>query len=297
MRGIMDMPCREYHIDHFVNQADIVFTALPHKLPMSVVPELMAHQIRVVDLSADFRFRNVAVYEKHYQHHTAGKLSESAVYGLPEIHAEKIRNAPLIGNPGCYPTSLLLPLIPLMESKMVKTGSIIADAKSGVSGAGRSISLGTHFCEVNESFKAYKVADHRHIPEMEENLSIAAKESVQITFVPHLVPMTRGMLTTIYAELSRPVHETDVRELLKSYYHNRCFIRICREGEFPDVSNVKTTNFCDIGLKIDKRNNRIVLVSVIDNLVKGAAGQAVQNMNLMMGLDERTGLDAVPLPV
>ncbi|MFH2067822.1 MAG: N-acetyl-gamma-glutamyl-phosphate reductase [Pseudomonadota bacterium] len=297
MRGIMDMPCREYHIDHFVNQVDVVFTALPHKLPMSVVPELMAHQIKVVDLSADFRFRNVPVYEKHYQHHTAGKLSESAVYGLSEVHAEKIRTASLIGNPGCYPTSLLLPLIPLIERKMVKTGSIIADAKSGVSGAGRSISLGTHFCEVNESFKAYKVADHRHIPEMEENLSIAAKEPVQITFVPHLVPMTRGMLTTIYAELCRSVNENDIREHLESYYHDRYFIRICREGIFPDVSHVKTTNFCDIGLKVDKRNNRIVLVSVIDNLVKGAAGQAVQNMNLMMGLDERTGLDSVPLPV
>ena len=264
---------------------------------MSFVPELLDHNIKVIDLSADFRFRNVAVYEKHYQPHTAANLSETAVYGLSEINTEMIRNAALVGNPGCYPTSMLLPLIPLIKHKLVKTNSIIVDAKSGVSGAGRSVSLGTHFCEVNESFKAYKVADHRHIPEMEENLSIAAQTPVQITFVPHLVPMTRGMLTTIYAELSQIAGGIDIREYLKSFYQDRYFVRIYKEGTFPDVSNVRTTNFCDIGLKVDQRNNRIVLVSAIDNLVKGAAGQAVQNMNLMMGLDEKTGLDAAPLPV
>jgi N-acetyl-gamma-glutamyl-phosphate reductase len=297
MRGIMDIPCEEYHIDRIVKNADVVFTALPHKLPMSFVPELIENNIKVIDLSADFRFRNVAVYEKYYQQHTAGRLSESAVYGLSEINSEMIQKASLIGNPGCYPTSLLLPLIPLVENKMVMTGSIIADAKSGVSGAGRSISLDTHFCEVNESFKAYKVSNHRHTPEMEENLSIAAKEPVQITFVPHLVPITRGMLTTIYANIVRNVSEADIRDCLESYYQNRYFVRICKEGTFPNVSNVRTTNFCDIGLKIDSRNNRIILVSAIDNLMKGAAGQAVQNMNLMMGLDERKGLESIPLPV
>lgn len=297
MKGIMDTPCEEYHIDRLINQADVVFTALPHKLPMAFVPELIKNNMKVIDLSADFRFRNISVYEKHYQPHTAGRLSESAVYGLSEINPEMIQKASLIGNPGCYPTSLLLPLIPLVKNKMVMTDSIIADAKSGVSGAGRSISLDTHFCEVNEAFKAYKVSNHRHTPEMEENLSIAAGEPVQITFVPHLVPITRGMLTTIYANIVRDIKETDIRDCLESYYQNRYFVRICKEGTFPNVSNVRTTNFCDIGLKVDTRNNRLILVSAIDNLMKGASGQAVQNMNLMMGLDEKTGLESIPLPV
>lgn len=297
LKGIVDLPCSEYALDLFIENVDVVYTALPHKLPMAFAPELIAGQIKVIDLSADFRFRDVSVYEKHYQPHTAAALSESAVYGLCEVNAETIRNASLIGNPGCYPTSMLLPLIPLIQSDMVDTESIIVDAKSGVSGAGRSVSLGTHFCEVNEAFKAYKVADHRHIPEMEEKLSIAAGKPVRITFVPHLVPMTRGMLTTIYARLPRQITDADVRDCLKQFYQGRCFVRICEEGRFPDVSHVKTTNFCDIGLKIDARNNRIVLVSAIDNLVKGAAGQAVQNMNIMLGIDEKTGLDNTPLPI
>jgi N-acetyl-gamma-glutamyl-phosphate reductase len=297
MKGIMDTICEEYNIDDLAKKVDVVFTALPHKLPMAFAPELLEHNIKVIDLSADFRFRDVTVYEKYYQKHISGSLSEVAVYGLSEINSKMIQDASLIGNPGCYPTSLLLPLIPLVQNKMVRINSIIADAKSGVSGAGRSVSLGTHFCEVNESFKAYKVSNHRHTPEMEENLSIAAGEPVQITFVPHLVPMTRGMLTTIYADMSQGVSEADIRECLESFYQDRYFVRICKEGTFPDVSYVKTTNFCDIGLKVDIRNNRIILVSAIDNLMKGAAGQAVQNMNIMMGMDEKIGLVSPPLPV
>lgn len=296
-KGIVDMPCSEYGVDRLADSVDVVFTALPHKLPMAFAPELIDRQIKVVDLSADFRFRDVPVYEKHYQPHTAAALSESAVYGLCEVNGKAIQNAALVGNPGCYPTSMLLPLIPLIKAGLVDIESIVVDAKSGVSGAGRSVSLGTHFCEVNEAFKAYKVADHRHVPEMEENLSIAAESPVQITFVPHLVPMTRGMLTTIYARLTRQIADADIRGCLKQFYNGRYFIRICEEGRFPDVSHVKTTNFCDIGLKVDARNNRLVLVSAIDNLVKGAAGQAVQNMNIMMGIDEITGLDNAPLPV
>ena len=295
--GIMDMPCSEYTAELLSENIDVVFTALPHKLPMAFAPELLDRQVKVVDLSADFRFRDVSVYEKHYQKHTAAALSESAVYGLCEVNGGLIREASLIGNPGCYPTSMLLPLIPLIKSDLVETESIVVDSKSGVSGAGRSVSLGTHFCEVNEAFKAYKVADHRHIPEMEENLTIAAGKPVRITFVPHLVPMTRGMLTTIYARLSRQASEADIRDCLRQYYQGCYFVRLCDQGRFPDVSHVKTTNFCDIGLKVDTRNNRVVLVSAIDNLVKGAAGQAVQNMNIMMGIDEKTGLDNTPLPV
>ena len=264
---------------------------------MSFVPELLDHNIKVIDLSADFRFRNVAVYEKHYQPHTAGNLSEKAVYGLSEINTEMIRNAALVGNPGCYPTSMLLPLIPLIKNKLVKTNSIIVDAKSGVSGAGRSVSLGTHFCEVNESFKAYKVADHRHIPrngrKPEYRRPDAGSDYVCTASCSHdkgdvdyhicrTVPNRRW-----YGYSGTP-------EIILS---GSIFCPNLQKGTFPDVSNVRTTNFCDIGLKVDQRNNRIVLVSAIDNLVKGAAGQAVQNMNLMMGLDEKTGLDAAPFPV
>lgn len=298
MKGFADIDCEEYNAGSFAGRVDVAFTALPHKLPMAFVPGLLADGIKVVDLSADFRFRDVSVYEKFYQPHTSGKLSEEeAVYGLSEINFSKIRKARLIGNPGCYPTSLLLPLVPLIQNGLIHTRSVIVDSKSGVSGAGRSLSLGTHFCEANESFKAYKVSAHRHAPEMEEVLSEAAKVPVKITFVPHLVPMTRGMLTTAYADMSDTANEAKIRECLESFYAGHRFIRICPENTFPDVSHVRATNFCDIGVKADVRNNRIILVSAIDNLVKGAAGQAVQNMNIMTGIEETTGLDNPPFPV
>jgi len=298
MKGFADIDCEEYNAGSFTGRVDVAFTALPHKLPMAFVPGLLENGIKVIDLSADFRFRDVSVYEKFYQPHTSRKLSEEeAVYGLSEINFSKIKKASLIGNPGCYPTSLLLPLVPLVKNRLIETRSIIADSKSGVSGAGRSLSLGTHFCEVNESFKAYKVSEHRHMPEMEEVLSAAAGASVKITFVPHLVPMTRGMLTTVYADMSGKADEVEIRECLESFYKGHKFIRICPENTFPDVSNVRATNFCDIGVKADARNNRIVLVSAIDNLVKGAAGQAVQNMNIMTGIKETAGLDNPPFPV
>jgi N-acetyl-gamma-glutamyl-phosphate reductase len=264
---------------------------------MEIVPELIARGKKVVDLSADFRFKNVDAYEEHYQPHTSKELLDHAVYGLCEVYRDQIRNADLIGNPGCYPTSLLLPLIPVLKAGLINASSIIADSKSGVSGAGRSLSLATHFCEANEGFKAYKITTHRHNPEMNEILTEQAGSPVRITFVPHLIPATRGMLSTIYADLTKMVKENEIESCLRSFYADCPFVRICSDNTFPNIVNVKGTNFCDIGFRIDPTTGRLVLIAAIDNLVKGAAGQAVQNMNLMLGMEETAGLDTVPFPL
>ncbi|RLC15271.1 MAG: N-acetyl-gamma-glutamyl-phosphate reductase [Deltaproteobacteria bacterium] len=294
MAGVVDLICEEYNTDSLCDRADMIFTALPHKLPMEIVPELVKQGKRVVDLSADFRFSDVSRYEAFYQPHTAKNMIGKSVYGLSEVYTEKIKDAVLVGNPGCYPTSLLLPLIPLLKSNFLDIHTIIADSKSGVSGAGRSPSLTTHFCEANESFKAYKVAEHRHTPEMEEVLSQEAGKPVNITFVPHLVPMSRGMLTTTYSSLSPGVSSEDIRNCIISFYAGRSFVRLCHESRMPDTLHVRGSNYCDIGFRTDERNNRLILISAIDNLVKGAAGQAIQNMNIMLGLDETAGLMGVP---
>ncbi len=297
MAGSVNLVCEEFSVRDIAEKTDAVFTALPHKLPMAFVPDLVKQGKKVVDLSADFRFGNVSQYEAFYQPHTAKDLLKEAVYGLSEVYADQIKTASVVGNPGCYPTSLLLPMIPLLKNKMLDIHSIIADSKSGVSGAGRSPSLTVHFCEAAESFKAYKVGNHRHTPEMEEILSREAGESVSITFVPHLVPISRGMLTTAYATLARKISEADIRECIGEFYAGRPFIRLCQDNSVPDTRNVRGSNYCDIGFKIEARNNRLILISAIDNLVKGAAGQAVQNMNLMFGLDETRGLNSVPFPL
>ena len=294
---IINLVCKKFDADSLCEQTDVIFTALPHKLPMGIVPELIKRKKKVIDLSADFRFNDPLKYEAHYQTHTAKDLLKTAVYGLCEVYAENIKNAELIGNPGCYPTSVLLPLIPLLKAGYIDTNSIIADSKSGVSGAGRSPALTTHFCEANESLNAYKVASHRHNPEMDEVLSLSAGKPVHITFVPHLIPVTRGMYTTIYANMTEDVKKTEIKECLSAYYENRPFVRLCPNETEPKISHVRGTNFCDIGFAVDKINNRLILMSAIDNLVKGAAGQAVQNMNIMFGLDETTGLFNVPFPV
>jgi N-acetyl-gamma-glutamyl-phosphate reductase len=202
-----------------------------------------------------------------------------------------------VGAPGCYPTSVLLPLLPLMKHNFIDAHTIVADSKSGVSGAGRGLSLTTHFCEVNESFKAYKVAEHRHNPEMEEVLTIETGQPVHLTFVPHLVPMSRGILTTLYTTPVGDISHRDIEDCLTTFYFGRPFVRICKENRLPDTRNVRGTNYCEIGFKLDKRNQRLILISAIDNLVKGAAGQAVQSMNIMLGLDEAAGLKGVPFSV
>ncbi|MFP4348680.1 MAG: N-acetyl-gamma-glutamyl-phosphate reductase [Thermodesulfobacteriota bacterium] len=295
--GVVDLVCEEFSADAVADRADVVFTALPHKLPMEIIPGLVERGLRVVDLSADFRFRDPALYEAAYQPHTARDLLKKAAYGLSEVYTDAVRTAPVVGNPGCYPTSVLLPLIPLLKAGLIDPKTLVADAKSGVSGAGRSPSVGSLFCEVAESFKAYKVGVHRHNPEMNEVLSREHGKPVRITFVPHLVPMSRGMLSTLYAGLTRSATQEKIRDCLTDYYRGRPFVRIHPEGRMPDTRFVRSTNYCDIGFTVNEADRRVILLSAIDNLVKGAAGQAVQNMNLMFDLDETTGLDAMPAPL
>ena len=297
MAGIVDIPLETYDPERTPEQAEIFFLALPHKLPMTLVPGLLERGRRVIDLSADFRFTDAAAYESAYQPHAAPQLLERTVYGLAEVYPEAIRAADLVGNPGCYPTSVLLPLVPLIRARMLRTASIVADAKSGVSGAGRAPAQATLFCEVAESFKAYKVGTHRHTPEMEQVLGKEAGAPVRLTFVPHLVPMSRGMLTTLYAQLEQGVTAEAIRDALGGFYRDAPFVRLCPAGRPPDTRNVRGTNYCDIGWHAEDGTGRLILMSAIDNLVKGAAGQAVQNLNLMLGFSETAGLGAIPAPL
>jgi len=291
----INLSLESFSLDDAVQKADIFFLALPHKASMNIAAPLINAGKKVIDLSADFRFKNQSMYENYYQPHAFPQLLKKAVYGLCEINHLEISKADLIGNPGCYPTSVLLPLIPLLKEKLIDLTGIIVDSKSGVSGAGRSPSLGTLFCEVNEGFKAYKVAEHRHEPEMNENLSLAAGENVQILFVPHLIPMTRGIVSTIYVRSQND--EQKLRACLQTAYENCPFVRVLTEGRLPNSAHVRGTNFCDIGIKFSKEKGVAVIVSTIDNLIKGAAGQAVQNMNIMLGFSESAGIDAMPFPV
>lgn len=297
LNGLIPLTFQENDVALICKESDIIFLALPHKASMEMVPALLDAGKRVVDLSADFRFKNREAYEAHYQPHCCAQLLERSVYGLCELNGKNVSKADLVGNPGCYPTSVLLPLLPLVKEKLVDPTSIIADSKSGVSGAGRSANQTTHYCHVNESFKAYNVGGHRHTPEMEENISLAAGRPVSITFVPHLLPMARGMASTVYVTLSPGVDTKQIRFCMESYYRERPFVRLLPDGCFPDTLQVKGTNFCDIGWMIDPGSGKLILLSVIDNLVKGAAGQAVQNMNLMLGLSESAGLTGIPFPL
>ncbi len=297
MRGFETLICEDLSAQSLSKKLDVIFLALPHKVSMQHVPQLLEHKMKVIDLSADFRFTDASAYESAYQEHTAKHLLKESIYGLSEIYRDAIRNAKLIGNPGCYPTSILLPLIPLLKENLVKTSGIISDSKSGVSGAGRSLSLSSHFCEVNESFAPYKVGNHRHTPEINEVLSIQSQKKISITFVPHLLPLTRGMLSTIYVDAEEDTNENKIREAFASYYKNEPFVRILNKNNFPAISHVKGTNSCDIGIHFCAETRKIVLISAIDNLLKGAAGQAVQNMNIMFGLNDETGLNSTQVPL
>lgn len=274
-----------------VNEAEFVFVALPHKEAMNVVPQLIKQGKRVIDLSADFRFNDAAVYEHWYQKHTAPELLKEAVYGLSELYREKIKNAQLIANPGCYPTAVILALAPLLTHHLIDLNYIVADAKSGVSGAGRRVVLSSLFAEVNEGVKAYKVGNHQHLPEMEQELSLLAKQKVSLLFTPHLIPMNRGILATLYTTMSKKMAEYEILDLYNNFYRNDVFVRICPLGTFPSTNQVKGSNFCDISLTVDSSTKRLIVVSVIDNLLKGGSGQAVQNMNIMAGLSEEVGIN------
>lgn len=274
---------------------DAVFLSVPHGEAMLSAPVFLDAGVKVIDLSADFRLRRVDVYETWYQEHRAAHLIPRSVYGLPEIYREEIRKASLVANPGCYPTSAILGLAPLLKAKKVRIDSIVVDSKSGTSGAGRDLQLGSLFCEVNEGFKAYKVAAHRHTPEIEQELSVLAGEEVRVSFVPHLIPVNRGILSTIYATLASPLSQGELDGLYREFYDGEYFVRIYEPGTFPNISSIRGSNFCDIGFTAERKTGRVIVVSVIDNLIKGAAGQAIQNMNLLFGLPETTALDLVPL--
>jgi N-acetyl-gamma-glutamyl-phosphate reductase len=295
LAGLVDIVCEDVQGEELAGRADLFFTAVPHQTAMDIVPTLLRAGKKVVDLSADFRLHDAAVYETWYQEHTAKEYLAEAVYGLPELYRREIAAARLVANPGCYPTSVILGLAPLLRAGMVELSSIIVDSKSGTSGAGRAAQTGTLFCEVNEGFKAYKVGAHRHTPEMEQEISLLSREAVSISFTPHLLPISRGILSTIYATLSRPVTDAEVYNLYRDFYNEDFFVRLCDAGTFPATQFVRGSNFCDIGLKVDRRTGRVVVLAAIDNLVKGAAGQAVQNMNVMCGLPETAGLMTVPL--
>jgi N-acetyl-gamma-glutamyl-phosphate reductase len=276
-------------------KADFIFTALPHKAAMEVVPTFLALGKKVIDLSADYRLKNASVYATWYEPHMNPELLQKALYGLPEIRRNKVKKADLIANPGCYPTSVILGLAPLLRKGLVDVGSIIADSKSGVSGAGRGAKVDTLFCEVNNGFKAYGVATHRHTPEIEQELSLLAGEGINITFTPHLVPMNRGILSTIYGKLTQNHTTAELIEIYEEFFRGEAFVRVLPEGDFPSTLHVQGSNFCDIGLMVDKRTGRVIVVSTIDNLIKGASGQAIQNMNIMNGFPETMGLESLPV--
>ena len=296
MFQIVDAACMDDNMEELARQADVIFTATPQGLCASLVNEDILTETKIIDLSADFRIKDVSVYEKWYGiEHKSPQYIEEAVYGLCEINRADVRRARLVANPGCYTTCSILTAYPLAREGMIDMSTLIVDAKSGTSGAGRGASLPNLFCEVNENMKAYGVASHRHTPEIEEQLGYASGEKVVINFTPHLVPMNRGILATEYASLKKEVRYEDVKAVYDKYYQDEKFIRVLDKDVLPETKWVEGSNYVDINFKIDPRTNRIIMMGAIDNLVKGAAGQAVQNMNLMFGLDESEGLNLVPM--
>lgn len=295
MFRLVDAACMDDDMNTLADQADVIFTATPQGFCASVMSEELLGKAKVIDLSADFRLKDVSVYEKWYGiTHKSPSFIKEAVYGLCELYRDRIAGARLVANPGCYTTCSILTLYPLVKAGLIDPSSIIIDAKSGTSGAGRGAKVPNLFCEVNESIKAYGVATHRHTPEIEEQLSCAAGEEITLNFTPHLVPMNRGILATCYARLKDGIKKEDVQEAYEDCYGGETFIRL-RGSDLPETRWVKGSNYVDIGFRIDERTGRIIAIGAIDNLVKGAAGQAVQNMNILFGLDEKTGLELVPV--
>lgn len=296
MFQIVDATCMDDNMDELAKQVDVIFTATPQGLCASLVNEDILSKVKIIDLSADFRIKDVSVYEKWYGiEHKSPQFIDEAVYGLCEINRDKVKNARLIANPGCYPTCSTLSIYPMVKEGLVDVSSIIIDAKSGTSGAGRGAKVNNLFCEVNENIKAYGVATHRHTPEIEEQLSYAAGEQVLINFTPHLIPMQRGILVTAYANLKKKVSYEEVKAAYDKYYANEKFVRVLDKDVVPETRWVEGSNYVDVNFKIDERTGRVIMMGAMDNLIKGAAGQAVQNMNLMFGLEESMGLEQIPM--
>lgn len=290
--GYINKKCEELNIEKIVEESDVIFVALPHGHSASIVKEVSKRGKKIIDLGADFRLNDVEEYEQWYNtEHSQAELLKEAIYGLPEINRNQIKEASIIANPGCYPTSVILGLMPALQKDLIHTNTIIVDSKTGVSGAGRTLALGSHYSEVNDSFKAYGVASHRHTPEMEQELrKFSGDKGFNISFTPHLSPQTRGILSTIYANLKTDIDENEIREIYKDAYKDENFVHLLPQGQFPNTKWVYGSNNCQINIAIDKRTNRLIIISAIDNLIKGASGQAVQNMNILFGLPETRGL-------
>lgn len=296
MFELVDARCLDDNMMELAKQVDVIFTATPQGYLAGILNDEILSQVKVIDLSADYRIKEVSVYEHWYGiEHKSPQYIEEAVYGLCEINREKIKTARLIANPGCYTTCSILSVYPLLKEKVIDPKSIIIDAKSGVSGAGRGAKINNLYCEVNESIKAYGVTTHRHTPEIEEQLGYAAGEPIFVNFTPHLVPMARGILVTAYANLVKDVNYEDVKAIYDAYFQDEYFIRVLEKDVFPETRWVKGSNYMDINFKLDPRTNRIIMMGALDNVVKGAAGQAVQNMNLLFGFEETKGLKLVPM--
>jgi N-acetyl-gamma-glutamyl-phosphate reductase len=296
LRGRCDLVLENLEPVRVAEKADIIFTALPHKAAMEVVPTFLKLGKQVIDLSADYRLSDPVVYGEWYEPHMNPPLLKKAVYGLPEIRRSKVKGAKLVANPGCYPTSIILALAPLLKKGLIDPHNIIADSASGVTGAGRSAKVDSLYCEVNEGFKAYGVGGvHRHTPEIEQELSLLAGTELKVTFTPHLVPMDRGILSTVYAAPLKETTTAVIHKLYEDFYKGEPFVRVLPQGNLPSTAFVRGSNFCDIAPVVDKRTGRIIVVSAIDNLMKGASGQAVQNMNLVCGFPETMGLDGLAL--
>ena len=301
MFEIVDDVCLDDNMDELASQVDVIFTATPQGFLAGVLTEDILNKVKIIDLSADFRIKDVSVYEKWYKiEHKSPQFIEEAVYGLCEINRDKVKGARLIANPGCYTTCSILTAYPLVKEGLIDPNTLIIDAKSGTSGAGRGAKLPNLFCEVNENMKAYGVTNHRHTPEIEEQLGYAAGKEIVVNFTPHLVPMNRGILATEYATLvkkadgSLPSYE-EVKAVYDKYYGKEKFVRVLEKDVCPETKWVEGSNYVDVNFKIDERTGRIVMMGALDNLVKGAAGQAVQNMNLLFGFDETEGLNMVPM--
>ncbi len=296
MFEIVDAKCMDDNMEELANAVDVIFTATPQGLCSTLVNEEVLNKVKIIDLSADFRIKDVNVYEQWYGiKHASPSYIEEAVYGLPEINRDKVKNARLIANPGCYPTCTILSIYPLAKEGLIDMDTLIVDAKSGTSGAGRGAKVANLYCEVNENIKAYGVASHRHTPEIEEQLGYAAGKECVINFTPHLVPMNRGILATSYAKLTREVTYEELKAIYDKYYSNEQFVRVLKKDVAPETRWVEGSNYVDVNFKIDPRTNRVIMMGAMDNLVKGAAGQAVQNMNIMFGFKENEGLCQIPL--
>jgi N-acetyl-gamma-glutamyl-phosphate reductase len=289
LTNTLDMPCSQMAQDDLPEGLDMVFVTLPPVIAMQYVPTLLNAGTRVVDLSADYRFQKKSIYEKWYKaKHTDPSNLKNAIYGLPEIFREKIRTAKLVANPGCYPTSAIIGLAPLISNGYVYTDDIIVDAKSGISGRGREPTEGTHYCECNENIEAYSVGEHRHMPEIENILSLIGKSESKVYFTPHLIPMNRGILCTTYVKTKKKSSSKEIITLYNDFYSKEPFVRVKKNNELPKTKDVANTNFCEIAIR--QVGERVIILSSIDNLIKGAAGQAVQNMNIMYGFKETLGL-------